>query len=108
MDEKQWEPSNKNVDDDEQSNTNNKSEEHDSDKINIYTTSKGKDEDKDYGEKYLHHVKKVDMKGVEESLPLGARIRMMRKKGELLQKKQLQLRCCVIKIKNLCLEVTKG
>ncbi len=40
------------------------------------------------------------MKGVEESLPLGVRIQMMREKGELSQKKQLQLHCCVIKIKN--------
>jgi hypothetical protein len=78
------------------------------DEIKIYTTSKGNDEDKNYGGKSLHLGKNVDMKGVEESLPLGVRIRMMRKKGELLQKKQLQLRCCVIKIKNLCLEVTKG
>jgi hypothetical protein len=35
--------------------------------------SKGKAEDKDNGEKYLHLGKKVDMKGVEESLPLGMR-----------------------------------
>ncbi len=36
----QWDPSNKIVDNNEWSNTNNKSEEHDSDKINIYTTSR--------------------------------------------------------------------
>jgi hypothetical protein len=78
------------------------------DEINIYTTSKGKDEEEDYGKKYLQLGKKVDMKGVEESLPLGVRIRMMREKGELLQKKQLKFCCCVIKIKNLGLEVTKG
>ena len=57
------------------------------DNINIYTMSKGKDEDKDYGEKYLHLGKKVDMKGVKDSLPLGVRIWMrLREKGELLQK----------------------
>ncbi len=49
-----------------------------SDKINIYTMSKGKDEDKDDGEQYLHLGKKVDMKEVKESLPLGVRIRMRR------------------------------
>jgi hypothetical protein len=48
----QWKPSNKIVDDNELSNTVNESKEHDLDKINIYTTSKGKDEDKVYGEKY--------------------------------------------------------
>jgi hypothetical protein len=57
------------------------------DKINIHTTNKGKDVDEDYGEKYLHLVKKVDMKGMEESLALGVRIQMIREKGELLQKK---------------------
>jgi hypothetical protein len=58
------------------------------DKINTYTMSKGKDEDKDYSERYLHLGKKVDMKGVEESLPLNVRIGMrLRKKKELLQKK---------------------
>ncbi len=65
--EEQWEPSNKIVDNDELSNTYNKSKEHDLEKINIYTTTKGKDEDKDYGEKYLHLGKKFDMKRVEES-----------------------------------------
>jgi hypothetical protein len=84
--EEQWELSNTIVDSDERSNTDDKSEEHDLDKINTYMTSKGKDEDKDNGEKYLHLGKKVDMKGVEESLPLGVKIRMMREKGELLQK----------------------
>ena len=45
-------------------------------------------------------VKKVDMKGVEESLPLGVRIWMrLREKRELLPKKGLQLRCHVIKIR---------
>ena len=57
------------------------------DEIKIYTTSKGKDEDKNYGGKSLHLGRKFDMKGVEESLPLGVRIQMMREKGELLQKK---------------------
>jgi hypothetical protein len=66
------------------------------------------DEDKNNGEKYLHPGKTVDMKGVEESLLLGVRIQMMREKGELSQKKCLQLRCHVIKIKNCFLEVTKG
>ncbi len=85
--EEQWEPSNKIVDDDEWSITGDKSDEHDSAKINIYTTSQGKDEDEDYGENYLHLGKKVDIKGVEESLTLGVRIWIMREKGELLQKK---------------------
>jgi hypothetical protein len=58
----------------------NQSEEHDLENINIYTMSKSEDEDKDYGKKYLHLGKKVDMKGVEESLPLGVRIWMMREK----------------------------
>jgi hypothetical protein len=85
--EEQREPSNKIVDNNEISNTDNKSEEHDLDEINIYTTSKGKDEDRDFGEKYLHPGEKVDMKGVEESLPLGVRIRMRRSaQGEPLQK----------------------
>jgi hypothetical protein len=70
--------------------------------------SKVEDEDKDYGEKYLRFGKKVDMNGVEESLPLGVRIQMMREKGELLQKKQLQLCSPVMKIKNLYPKVTKG
>ena len=71
--------------------------------------SKGEDDGKDYSEKYLHPGKKVDMKGVEESLPLGVKIRMRRSaQGEPSQKKQLQLCCHVIKIKNLCSEVTKG
>jgi hypothetical protein len=83
--EEQWELSNKIVDNDEQSNTDDKPEDHDLDKINLYTTSTGKNEEKDYGGKYLHLGKKVDMK-VEESLPLGVRIRMMREKGELSQK----------------------
>ncbi len=83
----QWEPSDKIVDDNELSNTDKESEEHDLDKIIIYTTSDGKDEDKDYGEKYLHLGKKVDMKGVEESLPLGVSFRMRRSaQGEPLQK----------------------
>jgi hypothetical protein len=107
--EEQWEPSNKIVHNDELSNTNNKSKEHDLDKINIDTTSKDKDEDKDISEKFLHLGKKIDMKGVEESLLLGVRFWMRRSaQGKPLQKKQLQLHCCVIKIRNLCLKVTKG
>ena len=48
--------------------------------------SKGKDEDKDDGEQYLHLGKKVDMKGVTESLPLGVRIWMRRSaQGQLSQ-----------------------
>ncbi len=87
--EEQLEPSNKIVDHNERSNTNDKSKEHDLDKINIYTTSKGKDEDKDYSEKYLHFGKKVDMKGVEKSLPLGVRIQMrLMEKGELSQQQK--------------------
>jgi hypothetical protein len=38
-------------------NTDNKSKEHDFDKINIYTTSKGKDEDEDNGEHTYNLVK---------------------------------------------------
>jgi hypothetical protein len=83
--EEQWEPSDKIVDKGEQSNTNNKTEEDNLEKIYVYTTSKGKDEDRDYGEKYLQLGKKVDMKGVEVSLPLCVKIQMMREKGELLQ-----------------------
>jgi hypothetical protein len=49
--EEQWGPSNKIVDDNEQSNTHDESGEHDSDKINTFTTTKGGDEDEDYGEK---------------------------------------------------------
>jgi hypothetical protein len=96
--EEQWEPNDKIVDDNERSNTDNKSEEHDSDKINVYTTSEGKDEDKVYGEKYLYLGKKVDMKGVEESLPLGVRIWMMREKGELLLKKNYS---CIVMLLRL-------
>jgi hypothetical protein len=44
--EEQWEPSNKTVDDDELSNTDEESKEHDLDEISIYTTSKGKDDNK--------------------------------------------------------------
>jgi hypothetical protein len=85
--EEQWEPSNKIVDNDELSNTDHKSKEHDLDEINIYTTSKGKDEDKDYGEKYIHLGKKFNMKGVEEFLPLDVRIWMRRiAQGEPSQK----------------------
>ncbi len=52
------------------------------DKINIYTTSKGKDEEKDYRDTHLHIGKKIDVKWVEESLPLGVRIWMrLREKG---------------------------
>ena len=76
--EEQWKPSNINSDNDELSNTNNKSKEHYLDKINIYTMSKGKDEDNNYGEKYIHLGKKFNMKGVEESLPLDVRIWMRR------------------------------
>jgi hypothetical protein len=49
--EEQWEPRNKIVDNNKWLNTDNKSEEHDLDEIIIYTTSKCKDDDKDYGEK---------------------------------------------------------
>jgi hypothetical protein len=47
--EEQWEPSNINSDGKELSNTNHQFKEHDSDEFNMYTTSKGKDEDKDDG-----------------------------------------------------------
>jgi hypothetical protein len=76
--EEQWELSDEIVDNDELSNTDHKSKEHDLDKINIYTMSKGKDEDNNYGEKYIHLGKKFNMKGVEESLPLDVRIWMRR------------------------------
>jgi hypothetical protein len=78
--EEQWKPSNINSDNDELSNTNNKSKEHDSDEFNIYTTSKGKDEDKDDGEEYLHIGEKVDMKGAEKWYRLGERTLGMKKK----------------------------
>ncbi len=45
--EEQLEPSNINSDDDKLSNTDDKSKKHHSEKFNIYTMSKGKDEDKD-------------------------------------------------------------
>jgi hypothetical protein len=70
------------------------------DKINTYTTSEGEDEDKNYGEKYLHLGKKVDMKGVEESLPLGVRVRIrLRKKGELLQKNDYSCVVVLLRLK---------
>jgi hypothetical protein len=98
--EEQWEPSNKIVDNDEQSNTNNKSKEHDLGEINIYTTSESKDEDKDYSDKYLHLGKKVDMKGMEESLLLGVRIRMrLREKGELSQKNNYSCIVVLLRLK---------
>ncbi len=85
--EEQWEPSNISSGDDERSNTDNKPEEHDSDKINIYTTSKGKDEDEDDSEEYLHIGEKVDMEGAEKWYRLGERIQGMKKnRRELLEK----------------------
>ena len=100
----QWEPSNKIIDNNELSNTNNESKEYDWEKINIHTTSECKDEDKDYSDKYLHIGKKVDMKRVEESLPLGVRIRMrLREKGELLKKKY----SCVIVLLRLKISAPK-
>ncbi len=85
--EEQWEPSDINSDDNKLSNTDNQSEEHDSDEINIYTTSKGKDEDEDDGEEYLHIGDKVDMEGAEKRYWLGERILGMKKKRrELLEK----------------------
>jgi hypothetical protein len=75
------------------------------DKINIYTTSKGEDEDKDDSEKYLHIGKKVDMKGGEESLPLGVRIWMrLREKGELSQKNDYS---CVVVLLRLKISAPK-
>jgi hypothetical protein len=64
--EEQWESSNINSDNDELSNIDNESEEHGSDEFNIYTASKGKDEDKDDGEEYLHIDEKVNMEGAEK------------------------------------------
>jgi hypothetical protein len=78
--EEQWEPSDINSDNDELSNTNNESREHDSDEFNIYTSSNGKDEDKDDGEEYLHIGEKVDMEGAEKWYWLGERIQGMKKK----------------------------
>ncbi len=69
------------------------------DEINIHTMSKGEDKNKDYGEKYLHLGKKVNMKGVEESLPLGVRIRMMGEKGELLQKNNYSCLVVLLRLK---------
>jgi hypothetical protein len=65
--EKQWEPSDIYGDNNsKQSNTNNESKENDSDGINIYTMSKGKDDDKDDAEEYLHIGEKVDLEGAEK------------------------------------------
>ncbi len=64
--EEQWEPSDINSDNDKLSNTNDKSKEHDSDEFNIYTTSKGKDEDEDVGEEYSHTGKKFDIEAGAE------------------------------------------
>jgi hypothetical protein len=83
----QWEPSNINSDNDKLSNTNDKSKEHDSDEFNIYTMSKGKDEDKDDGEEYLHIGEQVDIEGAEKWYRLSKRILGMKKKRmELLEK----------------------
>ncbi len=68
--EEQWEPSNLNSDDEELSNTDNESKEHDSDKINIYTMSKGKDEDEDCGVEYLHIGEKDDMEELRNGIGL--------------------------------------
>ncbi len=78
--EEQWEPSNINNDNNKPSNTNNKTKQHDSNEFNIYTTSKGEDEDEDDGEEYLHISEKVDMKRVEKWYRLGERILGMKKK----------------------------
>ncbi len=43
----------------------------------------------------------VDMKGVEKSLPLGVRIRMMRKKGELSQKNGYSCIVVLLRLKPL-------
>jgi hypothetical protein len=85
--EEQWEPSDINSDSNKLSNTDDKSEEHDSDEFNIYTTSKGKDKDKDDGGEYLHIGEKVDMEGAEKWYWLGERILgMMIKRREPLEK----------------------
>jgi hypothetical protein len=78
--EEQWEPSDINSDYNKVSNTNNESKEHDSDEFNIYTTSKGKDENKDDGKENLHIGEKVDMEGAEKLYRLGERILGMKKK----------------------------
>ncbi len=59
------------------------------DKINIYTTCKGKDED-EYGcEEYLHIGEKNDMVGAKEYYWLGERILGMKKnRREMLDKEQ--------------------
>jgi hypothetical protein len=57
--------------------------------------AKAKMTTKDYGEKYVHLGKKVDIKGVEESLPLGVRIQMRRSaQGEPSQKKTTVASLC--------------
>ncbi len=66
----QWEPSNTYSDNDKLSNTNNESKEHDSDEFNIYTMSKGKDEDKDDGEEYLHIGEKMAWRGLRKGIGL--------------------------------------
>ncbi len=81
----QWEPSNINSDDDKLSNTDDKSEKHDSDEFNIYTTSKGKDEDKYDGEEYLHIGEKIDIEGAEIWYRLGEKILGMKKRREPLE-----------------------
>ncbi len=84
--EEQWELSNINCGNDKLSNTDNESNEHNSDKINIYTTSEGKDEGGDDGEEYLHIGEKVDMVEAENCYQLGERILgMKKKKRELLE-----------------------
>ncbi len=71
--------------------TDDKSKEHDSDEFIIYSTSKGKDEDEDDGEEYLHIGEKVVMQGAEKWYWLGEKILGMKKKRrEQLVKEHLQ------------------
>ncbi len=91
--EEQREPSDINSDDNELSNTDNESKEHDSDEFNIYTTSKGEDEDEDDGEEYLHIGEKVDMDGAEKWYQLGERfLGMKKKRREPLEKEHFKRR----------------
>ncbi len=98
--EEQWEPSDVNSDDNELSNTNHKSKEHDLDEFNIYTTSKGEDEDKDDVEEYFHIGEKVDVEGAEKWYRLGERILGMKKKRREPLKKSIAKRRNHPKIKH--------
>ncbi len=69
--EEQCKPSDINSDDYKLSNTNDKYDEHDSDEFNIYTRSKGKDEDEDDSEVYLHIGEKKTWRGLRNGICLA-------------------------------------